>query len=34
MQFERKQEGVISAARKAKQEITQGIAKPMDYEKL
>jgi hypothetical protein len=34
MQFERKQEGLMSAARKAKQEIVQGLAEPMDYEKL
>jgi len=34
MQFERKQEGLMSAARKAKQEIAQGVAEPMDYEKL
>ena len=34
MQFERKQEGLISAARKEKQEIAQGVAEPMDYEKL
>jgi len=34
MQFARKQEGLINAARKAKQEIAQGIAEPMDYEKL
>jgi len=34
MQFERKQEGLMSGARKAKQEIAQGVAEPMDYEKL
>jgi len=34
MQFAHKQEGLISAARMAKQEIAQGIAEPMDYEKL
>jgi hypothetical protein len=34
MQFGRKQEGLMSAARKAKQEIAQGVAEPMDYEKL
>lgn len=34
MQFERKHEGLMSAARKAKQEIAQGVAEPMDYEKL
>lgn len=34
IQFERKQEGLMSAARKAKQEIAQGVAEPMDYEKL
>ncbi|GAI05773.1 unnamed protein product [marine sediment metagenome] len=34
MQFERKQEGLMNAGRKAKQEIAQGVAEPMDYEKL
>jgi hypothetical protein len=34
MQFECKQEGLMSVARKAKQEIAQGVAEPMDYEKL
>ena len=34
MQFESNQEGLMSAARKAKQEIAQGVAEPMDYEKL
>ena len=34
MQFERKQEGLMSTARKAKQEIAQGVAEPMDYEQL
>ncbi len=34
MQFERKKEGLMSAARKAKQSIAQGVAEPMDYEKL
>ena len=34
MQFEREQEDLMSAARKAKQEIAQGVAEPMDYEKL
>ena len=32
--FHRTQDSLVAAARRAKQEITEGQAKPMDYEKL
>jgi hypothetical protein len=32
--FKRTQEGLVAAARKAKQEIASGKALPMDYEQL
>jgi hypothetical protein len=32
--FKRTQDGLVAAARKAKQEIAEGRATPMDYEQL
>jgi len=32
--FKNKERSLIKAAKKAKQEISQGLAKPMDYDKL
>ncbi len=34
MQFERKQENLIAFAKKVKEEVAAGKAKPMDYERL
>ena len=34
IQFQQSQENLIAAAKKVKDEIATGIAKPMDYEKL
>jgi len=33
-QFSRTEQGLIDAAKRAKQEIADGLAKPMEYDKL